>query len=152
MADVEFHFDLDRFEREIKLEIFGHDLEAAAEDMGRRLAARVRTLIELRAQHTTPGGLSDSVHGQVFSTDDGETWDILVLSEEDHAIWFEEGTGLFGPRHAFIVPHGTHPMIFQSTHFIGQKIVAFKVAGQEGKHPFKDALNETQFRFVLKNN
>lgn len=148
MAELTWEFNFDAFERNISMQIFD-GTEEQVTVLGKRIAARTKQLIEQRAQRTTPGGLADSVRGSVDSDNAGLTWDVIVTSDMEHAIWFEKGTGVFGPRNAFITAPSGGAMVWYDRHFISRKIVAFKVEGQPGKHPFEDAFKETQIRFTL---
>lgn len=61
-----------------------------------------------------------------------------VGSDLPHALWTEEGTGVYGPRRTRIFPRTAPLLVFESRS--GAVIRALSVAGQPGKHYLRDAL------------
>lgn len=141
MAQVTFNLNVDRFEREVLIEIFEGPAFEYTIALGKRVKARTQELIRERAEENTEGGLADSIFGTVPERDAELGWTTSISSNLEHAIWFEEGTGLFGPRNAFIRPRLAKAMVFRHRQ-LGRVVYAQKVKGQEGKHPFRDAMAE----------
>jgi hypothetical protein len=138
MATVTWHLDVNRFTNDIQIFMAG----VAEEDVERRaraVHAEVVRLIRQRADENTQGGLADSVRGEV-NIDGPNDVTALIYSDAEHALWFEEGTGLYGPRGSMIFPKGNKAMSF-IPRGLSTRVYAFKVRGQPGKHPFHDGLN-----------
>lgn len=139
MAEVTLFLRIDDLEKQILVEMDGVAREHLIEQ-GTKVKKEIVRLIHERAEVNTPGGLADSISGEVFPQDLGDhTWQGVVSSDSDHALFFEEGTGLFGPRKSFIFPRAGKFMIFRHRK-LGRVVYAQKVSGQPGKHPFRDGL------------
>lgn len=148
MAVVTYVFRADELEQELLVEMAGrvHD-EVLVTSL--QVMRRVQNLVRQRADVNTPGGLAASIKRTIIPADDPED-DILaiVYSKKEHALWFEEGTGIFGPRKSFIFPKYHKMMIFRpragtrAPSSLVKFAWAAKVEGQKGKHPFRDGLNQ----------
>lgn len=141
MAEVTYSLDINRTEATLAIFIQGAT-EREVERRGRNVAEDVRSNIRDRAIN---GGerLADSVGGQVF-IDGPRDVSAVIASDLEEALWFEEGTGLHGPRGQYIFPRTHQFMVFVPT---GQSVSvrARRVQGQEARHPFRDGL-ESGFR------
>jgi hypothetical protein len=150
LAVVTYVFRADDLEQELLVEMAGriHD-EVLIESLN--VQERIEALIRSRADVNSPGGLASSVRRRIIPADDPED-DVLavIFSDKEHALWFEEGTGIFGPRRSFIFPRFHKLMVFKPRGQVyGRKaskmrgfVFASKVEGQKGKHPFRDGLNQ----------
>jgi hypothetical protein len=96
----------------------------------------IKDLIDERAIEPT-GQLKGSVQRDIDEDEDG--WSAIVYSDEPHAIWFEEGTGIHGPRRAYIFPRSAQFMWFKP-YGMNSKVRAMRVQGQEARHVFRDGL------------
>lgn len=140
MATVTFNLRIDRIENAVIGELMGaggimHD------DMLRRAKAvkyEVENNIFFAAEVNSPDGLATSIVGETFREDEDE-WSAIIFSEKDHALWFEEGTGIHGPRNRPIFPRGKF-MIFKPRG-VGHVVYAKQVEGQIAHHPFRDAID-----------
>ena len=140
MAEVTFSLDIDRVENDVRIYLSEVSREHILEK-GIELTNDVRRLIRERAEVNTPGGLADNIEGELFD-EDGEAWGVHVKALpgfEEQLLWFEEGTGLFGPRGTYIVPR-THAFMWFLPRGAARHVRAIRVEGQEGKHPLRDAL------------
>ncbi len=142
MAEITFNLDIDRVENDVRLYISTVARDTAL-DLGKELKTKVQNNIITRAKESTlPGGLADSVYGDLF--DEGDAWGVHVASDLEHALWFEEGTGLFGPRGTYITPR-TRPYMQFTPRGQTRKVRAIRVKGQPAQHPFRDALDSMHF-------
>lgn len=140
MASVTFNLRIDRLENAVIGELMGaggivHD------DLLRRAKAvkfEVENNIFLRAEQNSPNGLAHSIVGETFR-EDGDEWGAIIYSTEDHALWFEEGTGIHGPRGQYIFPRGKF-MVFRPRGSAA-KVYAQKSEGQKPHHAFRDAID-----------
>jgi hypothetical protein len=140
VAEVELSIlNLDRMDREI-----GVYVEGVGQDYMLEQAVRVKNaivdLIRQRADVNTEGGLADSVYGEPTFVGD-ERLEASIASDSDHALIFEEGSGIHGPQGAYIFPAFQTNMIF-TPRGMTRRVFAQRVQGQPGKHPFRDGLNE----------
>jgi hypothetical protein len=144
VADLTFEFDVNRFDKEVTAVLMSGPVHDQMLDKGRALKNEIVARIHATAEVESEGGLADSVYGETFRNDEDE-WNVVVKSELPRAVWFEEGTGIYGPSHTPIVPSFLKFMKFVPRGHTGV-VYAHQVEGQEGKHPFKDGLT----RFALK--
>lgn len=140
MAEFLVNIRIDDLENAVIAEMSG----PIRDDLLRRaknVKQRVQDLIRERAEISTPGGLADSIEGELFPFEAGdEEWSAVVFSTAEHAIWFEQGTGELGPRGVAIVPRGSGPMIF-TPRGMSRTVAAFKVVGQPPHEVFKDGID-----------
>lgn len=140
MAKVTYVFRVDDLENALLIELEG-TTEAEVIRQGVNVKERIQALIRQRAIN---GGekLASSVYGQVADFyDDDQTFTAVIASDLPEALWFEEGTGLFGPRKSFIFPRHAKYMVFKP-YGKSRSIFAVQTRGQKGKHPFRDGLNQ----------
>jgi len=140
VAEVTASLDIDRVENDVRIYLSDVSRDYVLEK-GKELKSAVVRLIHERADINTPGGLADSIIGDLFD-EGGDAWGVHVSPDAEHeaqGLWFEEGTGLFGPRGTYIVPR-THAFMWFQPRGAARSVRAIRVQGQEGKHPFRDAL------------
>jgi hypothetical protein len=140
VAEVTATLDIDRVENDVRIYLSDVSRDYVL-GKGKELKAEVQRLIRERADVSTPGGLADSIVGDLFD-EGGDAWGVHVSADAEHedvALWFEEGTGLFGPRATYIVPR-THAFMWFRPRGAARNVRAIRVQGQEGKHPFRDGL------------
>lgn len=110
---------------------------------------------------------SDYLHSKVLANtpvDKGDLYRSITLSPIEyrgktlrvtistkgikHAMWVEEGTGVYGPKHTSIVPLKSPLLVFfwKKT---GRWMYMSSVKGQPGKWMFRDTFNQEQLN-VLK--
>ena len=136
MAVVRYNYRVDRFEAAVLVELEGL-VEDEVKGYGIRIKESIQGLIRERAAESSEGGLADSVRGTIVQEDD-DTWNAIVFSDEEHALWFEEGTGVHGPRQQPILPRGKYMMF--TPRGLSSRVIAYKVQGQPAQHPFRDGL------------
>jgi hypothetical protein len=141
MAKVELFFRVDDIEETIFVELAGVT-EEEVRAMGVRIKSRIIELIHERSDIETPDGLASSIRGE-FDPDTDDGFNAIILSDNEAALMVEEGTGLFGPKKSYIFPRNRKFMVFHHRG-LGQKVFAQRVAGQPGKHMFRDAMNDAK--------
>lgn len=104
----------------------------------RNVSAKARQLARERSVDTT-GALPGSIRYEVRSSF-GFSVVARVGSDLKHALWVEQGTGIFGPHHTPIIPTQAKFLRFKP-HGSESIILARSVRGQPGKHFLRDALS-----------
>lgn len=143
MAEVFARIDTDRMEKAVYVYMQGVTEEQTVA-AGKAVKAEIVSLIRERADVNSEGGLADSIYGQPFFDGPNEV-DVIVASDLEHALWFEEGTGLHGPRSQYIFPRAGRFMAFRPRGSAAT-VFAAKVQGYEGRHPFRDGLKAVEAR------
>jgi hypothetical protein len=139
VAVVRYNFRIDELERAVLVELTGVVDEEVLE-RGKQVKEQVQHYARERSAVNTEGGLADSIRGEFYAMESPDDEALaIVLSDAPHALAVEEGTGLHGPRSAYIFPRGPRPMFFVPRG-MSKPVVAFKVQGQPGKHMFRDGL------------
>jgi hypothetical protein len=105
----------------------------------RNVRDRARELAEARSAHSS-GALPASIRYTTAELRGTKEVVAQVGSDLEHALWVEEGTGVFGPRGTPITPRSAAFLVFESEEF-GRRIIASEVQGQPGKHYLRDALS-----------
>ena len=112
---------------------------AVREDVKRRAANvrdEARRLLAERADEPS-GELGRSIRYVTREAAEGSVA-AQVGSDLEHAIWVEEGTGVYGPRGAEITPRSAPLLVFRSRS--GSIIRTPSVRGQRPKRYLRDAL------------
>lgn len=141
MASVEYSFRVDRLENAVFAELMAvggivhDDILARA----KRVKYDVENNIFFAAKVNSTQGLATTILGETFR-EDGDEWGAIIYSTAEHALWFEEGTGIHGPNNRPIFPRSQKFMVFVPR---GKKtrVYAQQVQGQEAHHPFRDAID-----------
>jgi hypothetical protein len=141
MVSVTYNLRIDRVENAVVGELMGaggivHD------DILRRaknVKFQVENNIYLRAKKNSANGLARSIEGETFR-EDGDEWSAIIYTNKEHALWFEEGTGLHGPLNHYIFPRFHKAMIFVP-YGKTSRVYGAKSEGQEAHHAFRDAID-----------
>ncbi len=104
----------------------------------RNVRDQAKALCRQRTSHSS-GRLPGSIRYTTAIPRGREEVVSQVGSDEEHAIWVEKGTGVYGPRGGRIYPKRARFMRFESN-VTGGLIFAESTRGQPGKHYLRDAL------------
>lgn len=138
MAYVTYSLDIDRdIERDVRIYMEGVTREQV-EGYATAVKAEVKSIIRERALAPT-GELAGSIMSTVYDDDFDDAISAVVYSDLPQALWFEEGTGLHGPRSQWIMPR-SHKFLWFVPRGKNTAVRASKVEGQKARHPFRDGL------------
>lgn len=140
MVDITVSFNINEIDREIQAFLEG----VSEQDIRRRannVQNEIKDLINSRSMTRGHGPVSlvDSIQIDVFQYDDN-SWNASIFSELDHAIWFEEGTGIHGPFGVYIFPKGNKRLMYFKPTFGTEFVRAHRVQGQEPHNVFRDGI------------
>lgn len=110
-------------------------LRGLLHEAGRAVAECAQAQLDARTIGPSTGNLRRSIQvSRTFKTGES-TMAVQVGSDLPYALFVEQGTGLWGPRHRIIRPRNGPIMVFRSQQLPGRpEIHTRKSIGQHGKH------------------
>jgi hypothetical protein len=126
-------------ENKIRVDLLaeGGEVRSDLQRRARNVRNRAKELLATRSDNDT-GSLASTI--RYVTVDRGKDGlAAQVGSDDERAIWVEEGTGVFGPHGTPIVPSRAPLLVFENS--AGQVFRLASVEGQRGKHYLRDALD-----------